>query len=178
MLKHTLAGLAAVVLTCAAPVVAKAATPPSAVVAQDGELEARRALVRRYFEVAQFDKVMNTMMEAMATPMVANMRLPQDKVPVVREAFLVAVGNVMPQMMDAYVDQYAGAFTRPELEDLVAFYESPTGRSIMTKTVALTRDAGVMLERFQPIFDAEIRRQVCARIECPEERIPVVVVAP
>lgn len=175
MLKLALAGLATLTLGLAAPAVATASTPPT-VVAQDADQAAREALVRRYFEVSQFEKMMNAMMESMMAPMMSDVRIPEDKVPVVREAILEAFGNVLPQMVDAFVVDYANTFTRDELEQLVAFYESPTGRSIMVKTLTLSRGAGDMIERFNPIMEAEMRRQLCARIECPAP--PPLVVTP
>lgn len=166
MLKSTLGGLAAIaLLACAAP--AAAAVVASPAVTQDAEQAAKEALVRRYFEVSQFEKMMNTMMESMMAPMMSDTRIPQDKVPVFREAVLAAFGNVLPQMIDAYVEQYATAFTLDELQQLVAFYESPVGRSVMAKTLTLSRDAGQMMERFTPIMEAEMRRELCARVECP-----------
>lgn len=168
MLKLALAGLATLTLGLAAPTVAMAASPPPAVV-QDAEQAAKEALVRRYFEVSQFEKIMNAMMEQMVAPMLNDPSIPRDKVPVVREAVLEGFGNVLPQMMDAYVTQYATAFTLEELEELVAFYESPVGRSIMNKTMMLTRQAGEMIERFSPIMEAEMLRQLCARVDCPAE---------
>jgi len=177
MLKLALAGLATLTLGLAAPAVAMAATPPATVV-QDSEQAAKEALVRRYFEVSQFEKMMNAMMESMMAPMMSDVRIPQDKIPVVREAVLEGFGNVLPQMVDAFVVEYANTFTLDELQQLVAFYESPTGRSIMAKTLTLSRDAGRMVERFNPIMEAEMHRQLCARIDCPAAPPPPVVVAP
>ena len=180
MIRTTIACLAAVAALSAAAPAAARTDPPAAVAGrQDAEFEAREALVRRFFEVSQFEKLTNTMMESMVAPMLSDSRIPADKVPVVREAFLEAFGNVMPQMMDAYVEQYAGTFTLQELEELVAFYESPTGRSVMAKTLTLSRQAGDMIERFQPLMEAEMRRQLCARIDCPAPAAePPVIVAP
>lgn len=166
MSKSILAGLAAALfLGCAAPAVAQ--TPPPAAQADAPEQAEKQALVRRYFEVSQFEKIMNTMMESMMAPMMNDPRIPPEKLPVLREAILEGFGNVVPQMMDAFVIQYAETFTLTELQELVAFYESPIGRSIMNKTLILTRQSGDMMERFGPIMEAEMRRQVCARIDCP-----------
>lgn len=177
MLKSMLSGLAAVaVLACAAPAAAEVA--PTTPVVQDADQAAKEALVRRYFEVSQFEKIMNAMMEQMMAPMLNDQSIPRDKIPIVREAVLEGFGNVLPQMMDAYVTQYATAFTREELEQLVAFYESPVGRSIMNKTMVLTRQAGEMIERFSPIMEAEMMRQLCARIDCPAQSAAPPVIVP
>lgn len=178
MSKSALACLAAVAfLGAAAPAAAQTAAPASTV-AQADDLPARQALVRRYFEAIQFEKLMNSTMEAMAAPMMADTSIPADKRPLFREAFLEAFGNVMPQMVDANIGMYAEAFTRDELEQLVAFYESPVGRSVMAKTLVLSRQSGEVLQRFQPILQEEMMRQLCARIDCPAAPPPPVVVAP
>lgn len=175
MSKSALACLAAVALLgAAAPPAARAVPSPAAVQASD--MAAREALVRRFFEISQMEKVMNAMMESMIAPLLNDSRIPADKIPIVREAFLEGFGNVMPQMMEAYVEQYAAAFTLEELEQLVAFYDSPVGRSVMAKTVVLSRQTGEMVERFRPTMEAEMQRQLCARIECPAA--PPVVVVP
>jgi hypothetical protein len=174
MSKLALAGLATLALSLAAPAVAVANVAPPSAVTQDAELAAKEALVRRYFEVSQFEKMMNSMMEQMIAPMLNNDSIPPEKIPVVREAVLEGFGNVLPQMMEAFVEQYAATFTLEELEQLVAFYESPVGRSIMTKTMVLAREAGGMIERFSPIMEAEMRRQLCARIDCPAPPLQVV----
>lgn len=176
MSKSALACLAAIaVLGAAAPVAAQTA-PQVPAAAQGAEQQAKAALVRRYFDAIQFDKLMNVMMESMMASMMENGRIPEDKIPVLREAALEAFGNVLPQMVEANIEIYAQAFTLEELEQLVAFYESPVGRSLMAKTVVLSRQSGEMIQRFQPIMQEEMRRQLCARIDCPAA--PPVVVAP
>lgn len=176
MVRFIFAGAAAaIILAGGAPAAAVTVSPPVAAV-QDSDMAAREALVRRFFEISQMEKLMNTMMESMVAPMLNDSRIPPDKIPIVREAVLEGFGNVMPQMMEAYVEQYAAAFTLEELEHLVAFYDSPLGRSVMAKTVTLSRQSGEMVERFNPIMEAEMRRQLCSRIECPAP--PPVVVVP
>lgn len=176
MSKAALACLAAVAFLGAAAPVAAQTAPQAPAAAQGAEQQAKAALVRRYFEAIQFDKLMNVMMESMMVSMTESSRLPEDKIPVMREAVLEAFGNVLPQMVDANIEIYAEAFTLEELEQLVAFYESPVGRSLMAKTVVLSRQSGEMMQRFQPIMQEEMRRQLCARMECPTA--PPVVVVP
>lgn len=130
------------------------------------ELEAKQDLVRRFFVAIQFDKMMSVMMESMLEPMMADIDIPEEKRAVFREAALEAMAVVIPQMTEANVILYAEAFTLHELEELVAFYESPVGRSMMAKSVMLSRQAGAMVERFQPIMERELTTRLCARIDC------------
>lgn len=149
----------------ASPVVAQTPAPA----AQSAEFEAKAALVRRYFVVIQFEKLMNVMMESMMGSMLADSGLPEDKYEIVEDAVLEAFAVVMPQMIEASVAMYADAFSLEELEGLVAFYESPIGRSVMVKAVVLSRSSGDILTRFQPVMEEEMMRRLCARIDCPAE---------
>jgi len=167
-MKRLLACTVAALIGCATPsfatpVLAQAAAPPPAA---DATLAERQALVRRFFVVIQFDKMMNVMMESMIGSTTLDQRIPVEKREVVREVTLEAFAAVMPQMMEANVELYADAFTLDELQQLVAFYESPVGRSMMSKTVMLSRQAGEMVERFQPIMEREMMTRLCARIDC------------
>ena len=44
-------------------------------------------------------------------------------------------------MKPAYVDIYAENFTEPQLDDILAFYRSPTGQVLVEKLPALTAQA-------------------------------------
>lgn len=167
MSKRVLASLAAALLTCAAAPAA-AQTPPDMipVVVRSADHEARAALVRRYFEVIQFNKLMSTTMESSLEPSLADERIPADKRELIRAAALDAFVVVIPQMVDASVEMYAEIFTLAELEQLVAFYESPVGRSVTVKTVMMTQQTGDMIQRFTPVMEQEMMRQLCSRIDC------------
>jgi hypothetical protein len=155
--------LLAVLLLQASPLAAQ--TRP--VAAQSVEFEVKADLVRRYFVVIQFEKLMTVSMESMTGPMLESTPLPEDKIALMREAVLAAYAVVLPQMIEANIAIYAEAFTVEELEGLVAFYESPLGQSVMVKSVMLSRGAGEVFERFQPLLQEEMTRQMCVRIDCP-----------
>lgn len=144
-----------------------AQTSPSQSAASASEHEAKATLVRRYFEVIHFEKLMLSMMESMVDPMLASGTIPEDKQDVVRAVALESFEVVLPQIIAANVDIYAEAFTLEELEGLVAFYESPVGRSLMIKSVGLARNSGETFSRFQPIMEQEMRTRLCSRIDCP-----------
>jgi hypothetical protein len=161
--------LLAIVLVQASPSAAQ--TRPEA--AEPAEFEVKADLVRRYFVVIQFEKLMTVSMESLMGSMMGNTALPEDKVALMREAALEAYEVILPQMIEANVAIYAEAFTVEELEGLVAFYESPIGQSVMVKSVMLSRGAGEVFERFQPLIQEEMRRQLCVRIDCPADAMPL-----
>lgn len=161
--------LLAIVLFQASPSAAQ--TGPEA--ARTAEFEIKSDLVRRYFVVIQFEKMMTVAMESMTGPMLESTPLPEDKIALMREAVLEAYAVVLPQVIEANVAIYAEAFTVGELEALVTFYESPIGQSVMIKSVMLSRGAGEVFERFQPLIQQEMRRQLCVRIDCPANAMPL-----
>lgn len=158
-------GLAvALAVTFVQPSPSAAQTPSAA--PHSAEIEAKANLVRRYFVVIQFEKLMSVTMESMMDAMLAGTNIPDDKYDLVRDSVLEAYEVVLPEMIEANVAMYAEAFTREELEGLVAFYESPVGQSLMVKSVILSRNSGEVLARFQPIMEAETMRRLCSRITC------------
>lgn len=157
---------AAAMLSVAAPAMASEAPAPAAA-AQDAERAEKLALAERFLAVIQGEKMMNVLMETMIDPMLADPRIPADKREVIREIALESFAVVIPQMMDATVEIYADAFTVEELREVVAFYESPVGRSMMAKTVMLTQRSNELYGQFVPILEAEMMKRMCSRLgEC------------
>ncbi|MGV9010081.1 DUF2059 domain-containing protein [Brevundimonas sp.] len=158
--------------TLATPQYATAAIEPSAVAAmqvQSGDVASRLVLVRRYFNAIQFDQLMNGMLNSQLDATIAQGRIPADRQSVFREAATAAYAVVIPRMIEESMQMYAEAFTTDELEQLVAFYESPVGQSMMTKTVMLTQKTGEIMQRYGPQMEAEMFRQLCSRIDCEAE---------
>lgn len=56
-------------------------------------------------------------------------------------------------MCDLYVPLYQEAFTQKEIEELVVFYESPTGKAFMAKMPGVTQQAAtIMRQRLVPVM--------------------------
>ena len=171
---RTLSSLA-VTLTLAfglAPPVGAQPTAPPVAPAQSADIDARASLIRRYFAAIQFDKMMNGMIESMLENMLADPRIPVEKREVVQDVALESLTAVMPGYMDRVVAVYAEEFTLEELEGVVAFYESPIGRSLTAKSVILARRTGELMEYFQPAFEADMQRRLCDRIGCQPQGAP------
>lgn len=169
-------GLAAI--TIAATLLAAQPAPagepsPSVAEAQGSSSDSaqRVTLVRRYFVAIQFDKLMNNMLEAQLDAMMVQSPIPADNQTVFRESALAAYAVVIPRMVEESIQMYAEAFTRDELEQLVAFYESPVGLSMTRKTVMLTRNTGEIMQRYTPQMQEEIMSQLCKRIDCAAEGV-------
>jgi hypothetical protein len=82
-----------------------------------------------------------------------------------------ATARMVPKLIDIMVDAYARNFTARELADLLAFYRSPTGRSMVAKTPQLMRSVTGELVALMPGVRHDMGEEVCAKITCtPAER--------
>src|SRR5271165_2889992 len=50
-----------------------------------------------------------------------------------------AMAKIAPKIVESLVDSYARDYTTKELTDVLAFYQSPSGRSMVAKTPQLMR---------------------------------------
>jgi hypothetical protein len=64
--------------------------------------------------------------------------------------------NDLPQLVDSIAVLYAGKFTQPELEALLAFYRSPTGRRLRDLQPALVTESSAIGQRWGMRIGAEI----------------------
>lgn len=163
-MKRLVLAAAAAMLFVAAPAVAQEAPRLIPVATQDADRAEKLALAERYLTAINGEKLMNAMMESMVGPMLEDERIPAEKREIIRQIALESFAVVIPQMMDASVEIYADAFTVEELRGLVAFYESPVGRSLMAKTLMLTQRSNELYGRFVPILQAEMLDRMCARL--------------
>ncbi|TZG27205.1 DUF2059 domain-containing protein [Sphingomonas montanisoli] len=146
----------------AAPVAAQAPAAAAAVAPVDpARLAASRALIDQIMPPAQRD----AMMTSTITPMIANMRESMTKdsrlaqmvsedprVQPIVDRFMnrvidEAMGSVrtsMPQMFDAMAIAYARQFTVAQLNEVNAFYATPTGRAFMAKMPQIMADPAVL----------------------------------
>ncbi|HEY6917485.1 MAG TPA: DUF2059 domain-containing protein [Allosphingosinicella sp.] len=62
--------------------------------------------------------------------------------------------EIEPQFQNGMVKAYAQRFTVPELQEMRAFFETPTGRKYAVESVTLMQDPEIMkaARAFQPIF--------------------------
>ena len=73
---------------------------------------------------------------------------------VFREEMAALLGEVEPQFQHGMVKAYAQRFTVPELQEMRAFFETPTGRKYAVESVTLMQDPEIMkaARAFQPMF--------------------------
>ena len=118
-------------------------------------------LLERYFNAINLRQLVSGQIDAMARSMIPQ-NMPEEERRKVADAMQVATTAVLPVILDDHVRLYAEAFTVEELEGLVAFYESPIGRSLMEKTAMLSVQSGSQMPRYAQMFESA----VCSELGC------------
>jgi hypothetical protein len=164
------AALTAAALLFAAPALAEpVAAPARAASAPNPEAV---ALVRRYLAAIHFERTMDSVQAAMLPVMTEQLAQAHREVtPEQRQIVVDVVRRVMrekmlPQMIDRLTPIYAQTFTAPELQAMVAFYESPIGQSIADKAPSLAPRTAEIVRELQPAMAREVVLEIIARI-CP-----------
>ena len=172
MMKTLIAAAAALALMT--PLCVHAATPadraPAAAAAPAANPEAE-ALVRRYLAAVHFERTMDSMQAAMLPVIAAqtarsNNLTADDQKMVVDIVRQVMRDKMMPKMIERMVPIYAQTFTLAELQAMVSFYESPTGRAITDKFPTLAPRSAAITRELMPEMMGEVMREIIAR-KCP-----------
>lgn len=153
------------------------AAPAAAVAPQ---VDAKKLeLVRRYMDDIHIVDLMNSIGGQLANSLMENLMAehkeitPAEKAKITK-AFDESAKEVFPdyfkQVLDASQYVFADAFSEQELNDLIAFYESPTGRSLLTKQPAIAQRTNQIvlqaLPGLQAKFKASFQTRLCAEGLC------------
>jgi hypothetical protein len=128
-------------------------------------------LAKRFFVVTHVDALMDTLMANLLPSVIQSetKRLPNaspEFVAAVTEASLSATREWAPKYMDRVAVEYARVFTDQELEGAIAFYESPTGKSLIAKMPKLAPVATRIALAMQPELIQMIQERTCKKIDC------------
>jgi hypothetical protein len=156
-------------LTCAVLATsAYASEPKRAPGTEAGAPSARQmALSRRYVELMQSDQLAQTvrlMIGQQAGDLTDGMESEDREFMV--ELTTELTTEMMPQMLEQLVPVYARTFTETELQALVAFYDSETGRSIIDKTYTSMPEANQAMMSVLPQLMDKMAARICARYGC------------
>lgn len=87
--------------------------------------------------------------------------------PAIGEQTDIAIGRVLEsyvgqkgELLDQFARLYALRFTREELEQIVAFYESPVGQKLSVVNVSIQEDVQIVMQ----VFRANLRQEFFARV--------------
>ncbi|MDP3174827.1 MAG: DUF2059 domain-containing protein [Phenylobacterium sp.] len=128
-------------------------------------------LTRRYFLAMHMDRTMHATIRAMAPVVVERMAKANPAMtPAQRQAIVDVAGEssqaMVARMMDRLTPIFATTFTEKELEDLVAFYESPTGQALVAKSPTFSAKMAPAMKELMPTMKADMETRLCARLTC------------
>ena len=147
----------------------RAASSPVASARARAEAAAEADLIARYFKATRLKATETNMIKAMSQT-----SPPAGLSPKERAIYDEVVAEVADESFDdlsaEFASLYAKAFAIAELKQLVAFYESPMGQSLMSKTADLAGQSGEIAARHNASFSRSLPTRLCARIDCSPPR--------
>lgn len=150
----------ALTLALPAPVAAVAQTAPVAA-PEPARIEAAKGLIAKIMPVDRRD----AMIEQMMRPMMASIRSALTESPALQEAFaddpdakkmldtfvedefaqsIALTKQMMPAMLDAMARAYARRFTVAQLNDISAFFDTPSGKLYAERATTIMSDPDVL----------------------------------
>lgn len=159
MLRRMTGGLLAAGVWLAIAGAASAQTTPTA---------RQTELAQRYVTALQMEKTVGATMDALLPAM---MGAADDKLPTeARAEFTAIMRDVTREMIASLSTQMAPVlaetFTEKELEDVVAFYEGPSGRAFIEKTPVLSAKMAPIVRELMPQMQAKIVERLCRDGKC------------
>lgn len=162
-------GLAALTGSAYAQVSSPHTASPTASPAAGSVDPERLALAREYIRKSQIEAAMR----GMFTNLARNMPQPSDQATDVKgrqllNSFSTGMDAALPQLMEATAEATARTFTTQELKDLVAFYGSPTGQSMVAKMPTLMQQLVPKAFQIMPTVYATAEADYCRHVTCTQ----------
>ena len=163
--------LAAVVAAVTFPAAPRAAQPMEQ--ATTSPSPRRMALARQYLDLLmtdQFESVVHEMLGAEFENDSEMQALPDEDRRFILSLTAELTADMVPQMITEMIPVYAATFTEEELAALVAFYDTPMGRSIASKSVEVLPEANRAVMTVVPQLLEKMATRMCQHYGCtPEE---------
>jgi hypothetical protein len=131
-------------------------------------------LANRYIAAAHMSEQVGTMMKQLRPMLMqkAEAQLTADQKKILGEAFEAAYARYLDSYMARLAPILAETFSETELKEIVAFYESPGGRSMVAKAPALQLKLAPVAMDLVPDLENDIRTEVCAHTDCGDRPAP------
>ncbi len=107
--------------------------------------QANVVLSRRLLEVMHIGE---NMVAGLDASMTEERRLNTQVSPIVFDSIAARIRRSVPEVLDSIAPSYARRFTGPELQAMVAFYESPPGKSLASAQAGLTVELTQFAQRW------------------------------
>ncbi|HEX3366175.1 DUF2059 domain-containing protein [Phenylobacterium sp.] len=166
--RRLVACLAAAGAIAAATPAISADAPPSA-----HSLE----LSRQLFAEMHMDQMVGQMMKSMVPAMMAQARkanpsLTDEQAAAMTEAVTESTADMLGKITDKFIPLYASTFTEKELQDVVNFYNSPSGQAVLNKMPVMMSQIGPTMTELMPAMTADVLRRLCSKTDCSKMSAP------
>ena len=153
------------VLAIIAAVLAVSAAPAIAQEAPDAARQAQLQRADRYLELAQGSGMAKVVRQQL-DEFYGDGSVPEDQRAWLTEAMVDMYEDVMEVVVAEMRDDVADQFTAGELDALIAFYDTPIGRSIITKEaeISLSMEQAMMPHLMGRM--AAVGEKFCLRFDC------------
>lgn len=169
------AGLSVGLLLSPAAGFAQSAHAPAVAAAPVADAASARKLelARRYFSALHYEETMSSMLEGLDPLLAMGDEFRDEADQADSEAMRAASRDAMvaltPKLIEGMTPIVAGLFTEPELEALVAFYESPVGQSVIKKAPQMMEPTSKLMMSLMPGYLTDVLDRYCAKATCSEE---------
>jgi len=171
-MRHRVPLIALAAILAAGPLTAAAQTPSTAAAAPAPVTPKTEALVRRLMKAMKFENQVDQMLGAIL-PVMAEQQfkaIPHlteaDRALIVETTRQVMRDEFTPKLLARAVPIYAATFSESELEQMVAFYESPAGQSIIEKMPSMSPKIAAATRDLMPELAPAMMRAICAKVNC------------
>jgi uncharacterized protein len=134
-------------------------------------------LARKLFTEMHMDQLMGDMLRQMGPTIVGQSRknnpsLTEQDAQSINDAVAESMDSLMQKVIERSIPLYASTFTEKELQDLVDFYDSPSGRAMLAKMPVLMSKMTPMMTELMPEMAGDISRRICSKIDCSKRAAP------
>jgi uncharacterized protein len=139
-----IATLIALVLAAAGPV--RAQTPPAT--PSPEALAAARELISVIKPADQFKAVLPALIQSMKSALVQGRPELEKQYDAMMPAFYESAQKRFNELTDSIATIYASNFTADELRDIIAFYRTPTGQTLLARQATIAQQTLMMGQQF------------------------------
>jgi hypothetical protein len=167
-------------IVCLATAIAVAPLPATPAAARPAEQTTApptarmTALAREYLNLTMTDQFEGVVRQMLGTEFENDSEmqaLPEEDRRMILNLTAELTADMVPQMITQMVPVYASTFTEEELTALVAFYETPLGRSIADKSIQVMPEADRAVMSVVPQLLEKMATRMCQHYGCsPEEQ--------
>lgn len=150
-----------------AAILAITAAPAFAQEAPDAARQAQLERADRYLELAQ-GTGMAKLVRQQLEEFYAGDAFPEDQRVWLTDSMIAVYEDVMALVITEMRDEVADRFTAAELDALVAFYDTPTGRSIIHKEAEMSVAMEQAMMPHLMTRMATVSEKFCARFDCSD----------